>query len=213
VRGRPEVARSGGVCTTRDVAIEADRLTHGRTCPPLSGPPEKVVVSVRGRHDGDRTVGSSSRATDPVVPTEESRALATTGEGMSDSEDPRLTVVCTDGTTIGCTNFTAKRTGLLLTSDLERNEVFGFVANDEVRFVLPTGTAEAALRGDEGGFEDPLMALPGVGSTYAERLRSAGYDSVAAVAGSDAAALADATGARESETERWVERAAERTDG
>jgi hypothetical protein len=131
---------------------------------------------------------------------------------MSDSEDPRLTVVCTDGTTIGCTNFTAKRTGLLLTGDLKRNEVFGFVAHDEVRFVLPTETAETVLRGDEGGFEDPLMALPGVGSTYAERLRSAGYDSVAAVAGGDAAALADATGARESETEEWVEHAAERTD-
>ena len=129
--------------------------------------------------------------------------------------DPRLTVVCTDGTTVGCTNFTAIDAGVLLTEDVERDRVFGFVPNERVRFVLPTATTERIRREetDHGGFEDPLMRLPGVGSTYARRLREAGYESTDAVAGADPAALADATGANESRTAEWVERARENGAG
>ena len=123
--------------------------------------------------------------------------------------DPRLTLVCTDGTTVGCTNFTTTDGGVLLTEDRKRDRVFGFVPNEEVRFVLPTATAERIRReeADRGGFDDTLMRLPGVGSTYAERLRAAGYESLDAVAGADPAALADATGANQSRTAEWVERA------
>jgi len=126
---------------------------------------------------------------------------------MPDFEDPRLTVVCTDGTTIGCTNFSAKRSGILLTSDLKRNKVFGFVAHDEVRYILPTGDALAALADGEEA-EDPLTRIPGIGSTYASRLRDAGYTSVADLAEADPGALADTTGASEQKTTQWVERAA-----
>lgn len=55
------------------------------------------------------------------------------------------------------------------------------------------------------------MRLPGVGSRYAKRLRDEGYDSIEDLAGADPGALADATGASESRTSEWVERA-ERTD-
>ena len=128
--------------------------------------------------------------------------------------DPRLTLVCTDGTTVGCTNFTATEGGVLLTDDLERERVFGFVPNGEVRFVLPTETADRIRREevDRGEFEDPLIRLPGVGSTYAGRLRDAGYESLDAVAGADPATLADATGANESRTTEWVERARRASD-
>ncbi|SFR64663.1 helix-hairpin-helix domain-containing protein [Halogeometricum limi] len=144
---------------------------------------------------------------------------------MSDTEGaaPRLTVVCTDGTEIGCTNFKAIDSGLLLTDDLTKNRVFGFVAQDEVRFVLPTETAErvvAEAASDEEGddeendeFEDPLMRLPGLGTTYAKRLRSSGYTSVAELADADAETLAEETGANESQATEWVERAREQVDG
>lgn len=128
------------------------------------------------------------------------------------TDDARLTAVCRDGTTVGCVNFEAVAGGVLLTEDLERDRVFGFVPNDEPRYVLPTETVERTRdeRAD-GEFEDPLMRLPGAGSRYAKRLRDEGYDSIEDLAGADPGALADATGASESRTSEWVERA-ERTD-
>lgn len=128
-----------------------------------------------------------------------------------DRDEPRLTVVCTDGTTIGCTNFKAIDGGVLLTEDVKRKRVFGFVPHDQVRFVLPTETArrvvdeETTAERDE--YDDPLMRLPGLGETYAKRLRSAGYASVGDLAGADPETLADQTGANETRTARWVERA------
>jgi hypothetical protein len=132
---------------------------------------------------------------------------------MTDSNDTdeRLTVVCTDGTMIGCENFKAIDSGVLLTEDLKKNRVFGFVNHDEVRFVLPSETA-AGIVGDgtaDEGFEDPLMQLPGLGSRYAQRLRSAGYTSIGELADADPAVLAEETGANEKRTSEWVERAGE----
>ena len=126
----------------------------------------------------------------------------------TDGDDARLTVVCKDGARIGCTNFEAIDGGVLLTEDLKRKRVFGFVPNDELRYVLPTETADRVRReraDDE--FEDPLMRLPGVGSTYAKRLRDAGYASVEDLADADPDALAEATGANPRRTTEWVERA------
>jgi hypothetical protein len=132
---------------------------------------------------------------------------------MTDSNDidERLTVVCTDGTMIGCENFKAIDSGVLLTEDLKKNRVFGFVNHDEVRFVLPSETA-AGIVGDgtaDEGFEDPLMQLPGLGSRYAQRLRSAGYTSIGELADADPAVLTEETGANEKRTSEWVERAGE----
>ena len=126
----------------------------------------------------------------------------------ADDADPRLTVVCKDGATVGCANFEAIESGILLTEDLKRKRVFGFVPSDEMRYVLPTEMAERIRREEsDEAFEDPLMRLPGVGSTYAKRLRDAGYVSVEELAGADPAALAEATGANERRTAEWVERA------
>lgn len=125
---------------------------------------------------------------------------------MTEYEDPRLTVVCTDGTTIGCTNFEAKRSGILLTDDLKRNRVFGFVAHDEVRFILPTEAALDALA-NAAEATDPLTRIPGIGSTYAARLREAGYSSTDDIADADPTDLAEVTGASETKATQWVERA------
>lgn len=142
--------------------------------------------------------------------------MSDTDTDGSDEEGARMTAVCKDGTRIGCTNFEAIDGGVLLTEDLKRKRVFGFVPNDELRYVLPTETADRVRRegtGDE--FEDPLMRLPGVGSTYAKRLRDAGYASVGELADADPDALAEATGANRSRTTEWVERAGgtRRADG
>jgi hypothetical protein len=136
---------------------------------------------------------------------------------MSDDDsEPRLTVVCQDGTTIGCTNFEAIESGVLLTEDLKKNRVFGFVSADEVRFVLPTDRARDLVDGertaDAGGFDDPLMRLPGLGSTYAKRLRSAGYESVEEVAGADPETLVEETGANDEQAAEWVEQARLKSD-
>jgi hypothetical protein len=134
-----------------------------------------------------------------------------------DDSDSRLTVVCQDGTTIGCTNFKAIESGVLLTEDLKKNRVFGFVSADEVRFVLPTDRARDLLDGertaDTDGFDDPLMQLPGLGSTYAKRLRSAGYESVDDLAGADPETLVEETGANDEQAAEWVEQARLKSDG
>lgn len=132
----------------------------------------------------------------------------------STDSDARLTVVCTDGTTIGCTNFKAIDSGVLLTEDLKKNRVFGFVNQEEVRFVLPSETVERVVDDERSNeeFEDSLMQLPGLGSTYARRLRSAGYTSVDDLAGADPKTLAEETGANEKQTAEWVERAGDIND-
>ncbi|EMA37631.1 helix-hairpin-helix domain-containing protein [Halococcus hamelinensis] len=130
---------------------------------------------------------------------------------MVDSEtaESKLTVVCTDGTTIGCTNFEAIENGLLLTEDEERNRVFGFVSENEVRFVLPTTTAQQLVSGtkSEDRYNDPLTRISGIGSTYADRLRSTGYTSVSGVATAKPDELAEATETNENRASEWVERA------
>jgi hypothetical protein len=130
---------------------------------------------------------------------------------MVDSEtaESKLTVVCTDGTTIGCTNFEAIENGLLLTEDEKRNRVFGFVSENEVRFVLPTETAQQLVSGtkSEDSYNDPLTRISGIGSTYADRLRSAGYTSLSGVATAEPDELAEATETNEDRASEWVERA------
>lgn len=136
---------------------------------------------------------------------------------MTDESDARLTVVCTDGTTIDCTNFKAIKSGILLTEDVKKNRVCGFVPNETLRFVLPTEQARTILADEateaaEAEFEDSLMRLPGLGGTYAKRLRDAGYTSLADISAADSATLADVTGARETQTTKWVEQATAETD-
>lgn len=120
------------------------------------------------------------------------------------TDDPRLTAVCEGGVTVDCENFTAIDGGVLLTADLERDRVIGFVPYEELRFVVPAAVARRAV----GGTDD-LERLPGLGETYARRLRAAGYASMADLVGADTDALVDATGAREEQVETWIERATE----
>jgi polyhydroxyalkanoate synthase len=54
---------------------------------------------------------------------------------------------------------------------------------------------------------DDLTAITGIGPTYAERLRAAGYTSAAALADADPAALIEATGAPEARVRDWIEQA------
>ncbi|WP_254535021.1 helix-hairpin-helix domain-containing protein [Halomarina litorea] len=124
--------------------------------------------------------------------------------------ETRLTAVCKDGTTVECANFTAIESGVLLTEDLKRKQVVGFVPHEELRYVLPTTVAREATEGPEPTFEDELMELPRLGETYAKRLRAAGYASMRELAAASTADLVDATGARESVAEEWREQAAER---
>lgn len=133
-------------------------------------------------------------------------------ETATDDETARTTVVCTDGTRVGCTNFKAIESGVLLTEDLKKNRVMGFVPHDEVRFVLPTSKVERELGAQSDGernFDNPLMRLPGLGSTYAKRLQSAGFDTFEDVANASPSALQEETGAREAVTREWVEQARE----
>lgn len=129
----------------------------------------------------------------------------------SGESDARLTAVCTDGTTIECANFTAIESGVLLTQDVKRKQVVGFVPHGELRYVLPTEVVRAAAEEPGPSFEDELMELPRLGETYAKRLRAAGYTSMAEVARTSTADLVDATGARESVAEEWREQAADRS--
>lgn len=118
------------------------------------------------------------------------------------TDDPRLTAVCESGVTVGCENFTAIDSGVLLTADPGRDRVIGFVPHEELRFVVPTAVARRANDGT-----DDLERLPGMGETYARRLRAAGYGSLADLADADPDALVETTGAREEQVDTWIERA------
>lgn len=131
--------------------------------------------------------------------------------GSESDEDARLTVVCKDGTTVACENFTAIDSGVLLTEDLERERVVGFVPHGQLRYVLPTEVARRIEEGSGPTFEDQLMELPRLGETYAKRLRSAGYSSLEELAAATTEDLVDVTGARESVVAEWRERATERS--
>lgn len=48
-----------------------------------------------------------------------------------------MKVVLEDGMTVDCGNYKAVDAGLVLTSDVKRKQVIGFVPHDQVRFVLP----------------------------------------------------------------------------
>lgn len=48
-----------------------------------------------------------------------------------------MKAICADGTEIECENFKAIDSGVLLTKDRKRNEVIGFVPNDDLRYVVP----------------------------------------------------------------------------
>jgi len=64
-----------------------------------------------------------------------------------------------------------------------------------------SGTAAPAGAGVD------LEEITGIGPAYAERLRDAGVEDVAALAAADAAALADRTGLGEGRVGKWIERA------
>ncbi len=125
-------------------------------------------------------------------------------------EETRLTAVCTDGTRLECANFKAIDSGVLLTEDVKRKRVLGFVPNDRLRYVLPTDVVREADEASKPTFEDELMELPRLGETYAKRLRSAGYTSMGELAAASTADVVDATGARESVAEEWLEQASKR---
>jgi predicted flap endonuclease-1-like 5' DNA nuclease len=142
-----------------------------------------------------------------------------------------MRVVLTDGSEITCENFKAIESGVLLTKDKKRKKVFGFVALDEVRYVLPEDVevergdrgvethGESALRSrpaDGGtdvvldstdGADDDLRRLGGLGSTYADRLRSAGYETLSDLAAADPVALAEVASVPPGRGRRWVDAA------
>jgi predicted flap endonuclease-1-like 5' DNA nuclease len=66
--------------------------------------------------------------------------------------------------------------------------------------VEPSGDADATDESD-------LRRLGGVGSTYADRLRSAGYESLADLVGADPVAVAEAASVPPGRGRRWVEAA------
>jgi len=61
---------------------------------------------------------------------------------------------------------------------------------------------------DNEGLED----IDGVGPTYADRLRDAGFETVEAVSNAEPEEVAEAAEAPGSNAERWIEKAAEMTD-
>jgi predicted flap endonuclease-1-like 5' DNA nuclease len=68
------------------------------------------------------------------------------------------------------------------------------------------GESEAAGEGGAATLEE----IDGIGPTYAERLESAGIETVADLTSADPDAVADAAEAGESRAENWIEQATER---
>ena len=76
----------------------------------------------------------------------------------------------------------------------------------------PDTASEDAVKGTdtdtgEGGADADVEDLKGIGPTYGERLREAGYGTVDALAAADADTVADESGIAESRIEKWIDRA------
>jgi polyhydroxyalkanoate synthase len=81
----------------------------------------------------------------------------------------------------------------------------------------PESTGEpAAEAGAESGADADVdvdvQSIDGIGPTYAERLREAGVETVADLAGADAAAVAEAADVGVGRAEGWIEQAAGREE-
>jgi predicted flap endonuclease-1-like 5' DNA nuclease len=144
-----------------------------------------------------------------------------------------MRVVLTDGTEFSCENFKALESGVLLTKDKKRKKVIGFVPLHQLRYVVPedlepeesatvpgaaadltvgppassaqpVGGADAVTEFEtsEGGSD--LRRLGGLGSTYAERLQAAGYETLADLAAADPVTVAEAASVAPGRSRRWV---------
>lgn len=70
---------------------------------------------------------------------------------------------------------------------------------------------EPADDGDPAGDGEPVDAIKGIGSAYAERLGDAGVHTVADLAAADVETLAEETGLGEGRIAGWIEHARART--
>jgi predicted flap endonuclease-1-like 5' DNA nuclease len=149
-----------------------------------------------------------------------------------------MRVVLTDGAELSCTNFKAIDSGVLLTKDKKRKKVIGFVPHDQVRYVAPDDhEVEVAERAghaadrtlpasaEDGGFatrgvapngdgnvdERDLGHLDGLGSTYADRLRAAGYRNLSDLATADPITVAEAASVAPGRGRQWVHTAIQLT--
>ncbi len=144
-----------------------------------------------------------------------------------------MRVVLTDGTEFSCENFKALESGVLLTKDKKRKKVIGFVPIHQLRYVVPedlepqesptvpeagdgltVGPPASSAQPVEGAdvvteFEvneegSDLRQLGGLGSTYAERLQTAGYETLADLAAADPVTVAEAASVAPGRGRRWV---------
>lgn len=68
-------------------------------------------------------------------------------------------------------------------------------------------TDEGSAPPPEGGSDEPVDEITGIGPTYAERLGEAGISTVGDLAAADAETVADAAQASENKASDWIERA------
>lgn len=82
-------------------------------------------------------------------------------------------------------------------------------AADEPDTGEPGDSAPESTEVNDQGSDQPVEAVPGIGSAYAERLREAGVDTVGDLAAADPEQLADVSEIGAGRAETWVERARE----
>jgi len=93
----------------------------------------------------------------------------------------------------------------------EEDETTGQKPVSEVPGETPDGIDEAGGEGSNGAPEEgedspaDVETVAGIGPTYADRLREAGIETTADLAGRDAAALAEVTGAATPRVENWLD--------
>jgi predicted flap endonuclease-1-like 5' DNA nuclease len=76
----------------------------------------------------------------------------------------------------------------------------------------PAALEDATEELDDAAGGEPVDAIKGIGSAYAERLAEAGVETVGDLVNADPEALAEATGVSETRIERWADRARQRLE-
>ncbi|MFC6726849.1 hypothetical protein ACFQE1_21225, partial [Halobium palmae] len=80
-----------------------------------------------------------------------------------------MLVVCTDGTELRAGSFKAVDSGVILYSDETRDRVMGFVAADEVKYLLPDDDEHVVARAESGSAATDGADGPNV-AEFAERV-------------------------------------------
>lgn len=198
-----QLVRAGveGVRATQEAGIEATRATAKATPVTDDGAVDELFNDIQTGHDAlfevyDSILESGLDARE--IPPKTAEAAGVSGNAADETIDEANDEIEAAA---------QESVGAAAEGSAESAGVSGNAADEEVAEVADAKSSDDQLE----RFRAELEAeFEGVGETYAERLTSAGLDTVSALATADPMEIAEAADVSESQAEEWIEEADDR---